>query len=80
MTTSFGGPEVLELREVAQPQASSGQLRVRVAVAGLNPMDWLIIGDEALGAAFGVRPPTGFGTTLPAWLIRSGRSQRLHGR
>lgn len=61
VTKSFGGPEVLELREVDQPRAGRGQLRVRVAAAGLNPMDWLIIGDEALGAAFGVRPPTGFG-------------------
>ena len=61
---AFGGPEVLELREVPQPQAGPGQLRVRVRAAGLNPMDWLIVGDEALGAGFGVKPPTGFGYDL----------------
>ena len=37
---SFGGPEVLNLREVPAPQAGSGQIRVRVTAAGLNPMDW----------------------------------------
>lgn len=61
VTTAFGGPDVLELREVARPHAGPGQLRVRVAAAGLNPMDWLIVSDEAIGSAFGVRPPTGFG-------------------
>jgi len=58
---AFGGPEVLEVRQVTPPQAGPGQLRVRVAAAGLNPMDWLIVADEALGSAFGVQPPTGFG-------------------
>jgi NADPH:quinone reductase-like Zn-dependent oxidoreductase len=58
---AFGGPEVLQVRDVPEPHAGPGQLRVRVAAAGLNPMDWLIVGDAALGAAFGVQPPTGFG-------------------
>lgn len=58
---SFGGPEVLVVREVAEPHAGAGQLRVRVAAAGLNPMDWLLVSDEQLGGAFGVAPPTGFG-------------------
>jgi NADPH:quinone reductase-like Zn-dependent oxidoreductase len=58
---AFGGPEVLQVRDVPDPHAGPGQIRVRVTAAGLNPMDWLIIGDEALGSSFGVRPPTGFG-------------------
>ena len=37
---SFGGPEVLVIREVPAPQAGPGQVRVRVTAAGLNPMDW----------------------------------------
>ena len=36
---TFGGPEVLELREVPEPRAGPGEVRVRVAAAGLNPMD-----------------------------------------
>ena len=39
---TFGGPEVLQLREVAEPHAGPGEVRVRVTAAGLNPMDWLI--------------------------------------
>jgi NADPH:quinone reductase-like Zn-dependent oxidoreductase len=58
---AFGGPEVLRVQQVSEPHAGPGQLRVRVTAAGLNPMDWLIVADEAIGSAFGVRPPTGFG-------------------
>jgi len=45
----FGGPEVLEVRDIAEPHARSGQLRVRVSAAGLNPMDWMFIADDDLG-------------------------------
>ncbi|MEU6057089.1 NADP-dependent oxidoreductase [Streptomyces sp. NPDC047097] len=40
--TSFGGPEVLTLTEVATPQAGPGQLRVRVRSAGVNHFDTAI--------------------------------------
>lgn len=46
---AFGGPEVLVVREMAEPHACSGQLRVRVSAAGLNPMDWMFIADDDLG-------------------------------
>jgi NADPH:quinone reductase-like Zn-dependent oxidoreductase len=59
---SFGGPEVLELREAPAPQAGPGQLRVRVAAAGLNPMDWIITADPEIAARFGLGLPAGFGT------------------
>ncbi|HEX3343676.1 MAG TPA: NADP-dependent oxidoreductase [Polyangiaceae bacterium] len=45
----FGGPEVLEVRDIAEPHARAGQLRVHVAAAGLNPMDWMFIADDDLG-------------------------------
>jgi NADPH:quinone reductase len=35
----FGGPEVMNLEEVADPQAGSGQVVVRVRAAGVNPVD-----------------------------------------
>ncbi len=64
----FGGPEVLEVREVAEPHAGAGQLRVRVSAAGLNPMDWMFIADDDLGRrlrdARAAQP--GLGMTLPA--------------
>ena len=59
---SFGGPEVLTLREVPAPQAGPGQIRVRVTAAGLNPMDWIMTADADTAARFGLSLPTGFGT------------------
>ena len=35
----FGGPEVLQLKEVATPQPQAGQVLVRVRAAGVNPYD-----------------------------------------
>jgi NADPH:quinone reductase-like Zn-dependent oxidoreductase len=59
---SFGGPEFLSLREVPAPQAGPGQIRVRVAAAGLNPMDWFMTSDADTAARFGLSLPCGFGT------------------
>jgi NADPH:quinone reductase-like Zn-dependent oxidoreductase len=58
---SFGGPEILELREVEEPNAGPGEVRVRVAAAGLNPMDWLIPSSAELAQGFGYTLPSGFG-------------------
>src|SRR3984957_3302604 len=58
---TFGGPEVLRLREVAEPHAGPGEVRVRVAAAGLNPMDWLIPARPEAAAQFGLTLPSGFG-------------------
>ena len=46
---SFGGPEVLNIRQVPAPQAGPGQVRVRVTAAGLNPMDWIVTADARPG-------------------------------
>lgn len=59
---SFGGPEVLHLREVPTPQAGPGQIRVLVTAAGLNPMDWFMTSDEDTAARFGLSLPCGFAT------------------
>ncbi|MBE1495921.1 NADPH:quinone reductase-like Zn-dependent oxidoreductase [Amycolatopsis lexingtonensis] len=59
---SFGGPEALRLHEVPVPQAGSGQIRVRVTAAGLNPMDWFMTSDAETAARFGLSLPCGFGT------------------
>lgn len=61
MVESFGGPEVLQVRGVPEPHAGPGQVRVRIAAAGLNPMDWKLVSSPGAAAAFGVSLPTGFG-------------------
>ncbi|HEY3501955.1 MAG TPA: NADP-dependent oxidoreductase [Actinocatenispora sp.] len=58
---TFGGPEVLELRDVPEPHAGPGEVRVRVTAVDLNPMDWAISSTPATAAMFGVTPPAGFG-------------------
>ncbi|MEV1200670.1 NADP-dependent oxidoreductase [Microbispora rosea] len=61
---TFGGPEVLELREVPEPHAGPGEVRVRVTAAGLNPMDWGIASRPEAAARFGIAVPSGFGSDL----------------
>jgi NADPH:quinone reductase-like Zn-dependent oxidoreductase len=57
----FGGPEVLQVRDVAEPHAGPGQVRVRVAAAGLNPVDWKVAGSAEAAGRFGITLPAGFG-------------------
>ena len=38
--TRYGGPGVMELREVPAPRPGPGDVRIRVAAAGLNPVDF----------------------------------------
>lgn len=35
----FGGPDVLELKEIERPEPGPGELLVRVVCAGTNPVD-----------------------------------------
>jgi NADPH:quinone reductase-like Zn-dependent oxidoreductase len=59
---TFGGPEVLELREVPEPHAGAGEVRVRVAAVGLNPMDWVLSSMPEMAQQFGITLPSGFAT------------------
>src|SRR3954471_16295095 len=59
---SFGGPEVLSLREGPTPQAGPGQIRVGVTAAGLNPVDWFMTSDAQTAARLGLSLPCGFGS------------------
>jgi NADPH:quinone reductase-like Zn-dependent oxidoreductase len=56
----FGGPEVLQLASVEEPAPGPGEVLVRVAAAGVNPVDWKVRAGTA-GDRFG-RPPY-----VPGW-------------
>jgi len=56
----FGGPEVMRLVEVDRPAPGPGEVLVRVAAAGVNPVDWKVR-SGASGEWFG-RPPY-----IPGW-------------
>ncbi|SEQ11480.1 NADP-dependent oxidoreductase [Microlunatus flavus] len=38
--SELGGPEVLEVADVPEPHAGPGQVRIKVAAASVNPVDW----------------------------------------
>ena len=62
----FGGPEVLELVELADPHPATGQIRVAVRAAGVNPIDWKL----RRGMRDGELPQT-TGSEVPAALSTS---------
>jgi NADPH:quinone reductase-like Zn-dependent oxidoreductase len=38
----YGGPDVLELHEIGRPEPAPTEIVVRVAAAGVNPVDWKV--------------------------------------
>jgi NADPH:quinone reductase-like Zn-dependent oxidoreductase len=40
--SQFGGPEVLELVELPDPEPGPGQIRLAVRATGVNPIDWKV--------------------------------------
>lgn len=57
----IGDPIALELVDRDIPHPGPGEVRVRVAAAGLNPIDWKLAALPELASAFGISVPTGFG-------------------
>lgn len=39
---SFGGPEVIRLMDLPQPEPADSEILIRVKAAGVNPVDWKI--------------------------------------
>ena len=57
----FGGPRVLRIEHDEQPQAARGEVRVRVHIAGLNPVDFKIFKGGPAAATYNAVPPCGNG-------------------
>lgn len=51
----FGPPEVLELREIDQPEPGDDEVLVRVQAASVNPADWYAM----TGTPYLARPQMG---------------------
>ena len=56
----LGGPEVLAIEEVTRPEPGPTEVLVRVAAAGVNPVDW----KTRAGSGFLRRPPFTLGWDL----------------
>ena len=57
----YGDPEVLVVDDVAEPHAGPGEIRIRVAAASVNPIDWKIrAGYLSGGAALAAPQQLGF--------------------
>src|SRR5689334_19805503 len=56
---AYGGPDVLELREVEAPVAGAGEVLVRIRAAGLNSADWHLLRGVpyVMRLVFGLRRP-----------------------
>ncbi len=60
--TQAGGPDVLELVEMANPDPGPGQVRVAVAVSAVNPTDWKSRSNTTPAAGFQIPNQDGSGT------------------
>ena len=49
---AFGGPEVLQLEEVARPVPAADEILIKLYASGVNPVDWVVRegGNDALRA------------------------------
>ena len=53
----YGSPEVLELRDIDEPEIADDEVLVHVRAAGVNPGDWAIMS----GLPYIARPVYGLG-------------------
>ena len=83
LATSYGGPEVLEVRDVEVPSPRNGQVTIDVRAAGVNPYDYKVysgaVGSDGsrlpmpLGSEVsGVVTAVGADATGPAGLVEVG--------
>ena len=68
----FGPPEVLEVVDIDPPDPAAGEIKVRVAAASLNPLDWKIRDGHMRFVPVLARPPRGTGTDFAGEIVAIG--------
>jgi NADPH:quinone reductase-like Zn-dependent oxidoreductase len=68
----FGPPEVLEVVDIDPPEPAAGEIKVRVAAASLNPLDWKIRDGHLRFVPVLARPPRGTGTDFAGEIVAIG--------
>jgi NADPH:quinone reductase-like Zn-dependent oxidoreductase len=63
---SYGGIDVLEVRDVPRPVPGSGEVLIEVRAAGINPSE-AVIRSGALHQLFPATFPSGQGSDLAGW-------------
>ena len=76
--TEFGGPEALHIVELPDPEVGSGQLRIRVHGAAVNPTDTLLRSGARAEMLRDVPPPLCAGHGR-GWCAGTDRRWRLDG-
>ncbi len=72
----FGDINGLRLQPTEARPLLATEVRIGVAVAGLNPVDWQIVESRTLAAAFGLALPMGFGNDFAGTVVETGPSVR----
>ena len=67
----FGGPEVLQLDEIAMPAAADGRLLIRVSAASVNPVDYKIR-EGGYPKVIELDLPVTLGRDVAGWLETAG--------
>lgn len=68
----YGGPEVLEIERRPIPVPGPGEVLVRVAAAGVNPVDWKIFSGGPLFDAYERSLPSGTGYDFSGTIVGVG--------
>ncbi|WP_102193471.1 NADP-dependent oxidoreductase [Microbacterium aurantiacum] len=68
----FGGPEVLELEHRPVPVPASDEVLVRVAAAGVNPVDWKLFSGQPMHDPYERSLPSGNGYDFAGTIVSTG--------
>jgi NADPH:quinone reductase-like Zn-dependent oxidoreductase len=74
----YGGPEVLQVVDVAEPSPQPGEVKVRVRAASLNPLDWKLRAGHARFLPLFRSPPRTLGCDFAGEIVGVGGGPISH--